>query len=154
MNKILPVLTIILLFFGMGLQAQSKDKPASTENKYEPIHLTDKTFKDLIFDYTASENWDYKGDVPCIVDFYADWCSPCKMIAPILANLSKEYKGKVVVYKVDTQHNREVASAFNITSIPRVLFIPVKGEPSMVTGARAKEFYKAQMDKLLEDSKK
>ncbi len=154
MKKILSVLTITLLFSGMGLQAQSNDKLAFAEKKYEPIHLTDKTFKDLIFDYTTSDTWEYKGDVPCIVDFYADWCRPCKMIAPILADLSREYEGKVLVYKVDTQHNREVASAFQVTSIPRVLFIPVKGEPSMVTGARAKEFYKAQMDKLLEDSKK
>ncbi len=154
MKKILSVLTITILFFGMGLQAQSKDKPAASKNEYKPIQLTDKSFKDLIFDYSSSQEWDYKGDVPCIVDFYADWCRPCKMIAPILADLSKEYEGKVMVYKLDTQHNREVASAFQITSIPRVLFIPVDGEPTMITGARAKEFYKAEMDKLLASSKK
>lgn len=102
-------------------------------------HLTAETFKQDIFDYEKGGEWNYKGDVPCIIDFYADWCGPCKMVAPVLEDLSKEYSGSVNIYKVDTETEQELASVFGIRSIPSILFVPKTGKPQMALGALPKE---------------
>ena len=103
------------------------------------IKLTVDKFKSDIFDYTQSQDWSYKDDVPAIIDFYADWCGPCKMVAPILEELSNEYEGKVKVYKVDTEVEQELAAVFQIRSIPSMLFIPTGGkQPMMQAGALPK----------------
>lgn len=103
------------------------------------IKLTADKFKSDIFDYTQSQDWSYKDDVPAIIDFYADWCGPCKMVAPILEELSNEYEGKVKVYKVDTEVEQELAAVFQIRSIPSMLFIPTGGkQPMMQAGALPK----------------
>lgn len=103
--------------------------------------ITSQDFKDNIFDYMAEEEWNYKGTLPCVVDFYADWCGPCKMIAPIMEELAEEYQGKVVFYKVDVDAEGEVASVFGIQSIPSILFVPAQGQPQMSVGAMEKEGY-------------
>jgi thioredoxin len=154
MKKNVVLFVGILLLSALGLQAQSKNKNTVPKSEYKPIQMTTKMFKELVFDYTTETEWNYKGDVPCVIDFYTVWCGPCKRIAPILEELSEQYKGKILVYKVNTEQNRELASAFQITSIPRVLFVPVKGRPSMVTGGRPKEFFEAQFAKLLNDKEK
>ena len=97
--------------------------------------LTNETFKEKVFDYSAGTEWKYKGELPGIVDFYADWCGPCKMVAPIIDKLAEKYAGKLNVWKVDTDAQQEVAGAFGIQSIPSILFIPREGEPKMQTGA-------------------
>lgn len=103
------------------------------------IKLTAEKFRSDIFDYTQSEQWDYKDSVPAIIDFYADWCGPCKMVAPILEELSDEYDGKVKIYKVDTEVEQELAAIFRIRSIPSMLFIPTGGkQPMMQAGALPK----------------
>lgn len=103
------------------------------------IKLTADKFKSDIFDYTQSQEWSYKDDVPAIIDFYADWCGPCKMVAPILEELSNEYEGKLKIYKVDTEVEQELASVFQIRSIPSILFIPTGGkQPMMQAGALPK----------------
>jgi len=102
------------------------------------IKLTNQMFKDEIFDYTTEKEWNYKGDVPAIIDFYADWCGPCKMVAPILEELSETYEGKVKIYKLDTEAERELSAVFGIRSIPSILFIPVDGKPMMQVGALPK----------------
>lgn len=102
------------------------------------IKLTTDDFKKQIFDYSAEKEWSYKGKLPAIIDFYADWCGPCKMVAPLLEELSKEYEGKVVIYKVDTEVEQELAAVFNIRSIPTFLFIPMEGQPGMQPGALPK----------------
>ena len=103
------------------------------------IKLTADKFKSDIFDYTQSKEWSYKDDVPAIIDFYADWCGPCKMVAPILEELSNEYEGKVKIYKVDTEVEQELAAIFQIRSIPSMLFIPTGGkQPMMQAGALPK----------------
>jgi thioredoxin 1 len=103
------------------------------------IKLTADKFKSDIFDYTQSKEWSYKDDVPAIIDFYADWCGPCKMVAPILEELSNEYEGKVKIYKVDTEVEQELAAVFQIRSIPSMLFIPTGGkQPMMQAGALPK----------------
>jgi len=102
-------------------------------------HLTTEQFKDKIFNWEENEEWEYAGDLPAIVDFYADWCGPCKMVAPILDELSEEYAGRIHVYKVDTEKEQELAMAFGIQSIPSILFIPMDDKPQMAAGALPKD---------------
>jgi len=112
-------------------------------------HLTKETFLLKIFNYEAAKEWKFEGNKPCIVDFYADWCGPCKIVAPILEDLAKEYEGKLDVYKVDTEKETELASIFGIRSIPSLLFVPKDGQPQMAMGALPKEaFVKAFKDVL------
>lgn len=104
--------------------------------------LTAELFRKVIWDYQASpDNWVYAGDQPAIIDFYADWCRPCKMVAPIMEELAGQYKGKVRIYKVNTDEQRELAKLFNINSIPAVLYIPKNGKPQMSVGAMQKDAY-------------
>ncbi len=105
-------------------------------------HLTKSSFKEKVFDFEAKSDWEYCGDMPCIIDFYADWCGPCKMLSPVLEDLSKEYDGKVQIYKVNTEQEQELASLFGITGIPSILFVPVEGKPQMATGALPKDMLK------------
>ena len=102
------------------------------------IHLTSEQFKKDIFDYTTETEWKYKGEVPAIIDFYADWCGPCKMVAPVLEELSNEYDGKLNIYKVDTEVEQELSAVFRIRSIPSILFIPKDKQPMMQAGAMPK----------------
>lgn len=113
-------------------------------------HLTKQSFIDKVFDYENEKEWKYKGTLPCIIDFYADWCGPCKMVAPVLEELSKEYDGKVEIYKVDTEAEQELAAVFGIRSIPSILFVPKDGQPQMSAGAMPKQsFIQAINDILL-----
>ena len=102
-------------------------------------YMTTAEFKERIFDYTASADWHYKGDMPCVIDFYTTWCGPCKRLAPIMEELSQTYCDKVKFYKVDTERERELAGVFRISSIPQVLYIPVEGEPVILKGLYPKE---------------
>jgi len=102
-------------------------------------HLTKETFKNKIFDYETEKEWNFKGDKPVLIDFYADWCQPCKMVAPIVEELAEDYKDKVDVYKIDTGAEQELAAVFGIQSIPSLLFIPTEGKPQMAKGAMPKE---------------
>ncbi|MBN1379110.1 MAG: thioredoxin [Gammaproteobacteria bacterium] len=105
-------------------------------------HLTKKTFKEKVFDYEASKEWKYKGDNPCIIDFYADWCGPCKIVGPILEELSREYHCNISFYKVDTGVEQELAAVFGIRSIPSLLFVPKDEQPQMAMGALPKETFR------------
>jgi thioredoxin len=102
-------------------------------------HLTKQTFFEKVFNYEVNKEWKFEGEIPCIIDFYADWCQPCKMVAPILEELSKEYEGKINIYKVDTEDQQELAAAFGIRSIPSMLFVPMGEQPQMAAGALPKE---------------
>ncbi|MGE5355909.1 MAG: thioredoxin [Deltaproteobacteria bacterium] len=105
------------------------------------IKLTNQQFIDEIFDYTTEKEWKYKDNVPAIIDFYADWCGPCKMVAPVLEELSEMYDGKVKIYKLDTEKEQQLAGVFGIRSIPSLLFIPVEGQPMMQVGALPKSSF-------------
>jgi len=114
--------------------------PAGDDSK--PEFLTAKTFKEKIWDYEANpETWVYEGTEPAIIDFYADWCKPCKMVAPILEEISKDYAGKIKVYKIDTQKEKELAAVFQVSSIPTFLYIPANGKPQMDKGYKEKEAF-------------
>jgi len=112
-------------------------------------HLTKETFLNKVFNYETNKEWKYEGEKPCIIDFYADWCGPCKVVAPVLEELAKDFDGKITVFKVDTEAEQEIASVFGIRSIPSFLFVPSEGQPQMAMGALPKEtFVKAFKDVL------
>jgi thioredoxin 1 len=102
-------------------------------------HLTVETFKQKVFNYETNNEWKFEGSKPCVIDFYADWCGPCKMVAPVLEELQNEFKGKLDIYKVNTEDQQELASAFGIQSIPSILFVPLDDQPQMSMGALPKE---------------
>jgi len=102
-------------------------------------HLTKETFLSKVFNYEINKEWKFEGEKPCLIDFYADWCGPCKMVAPVLEELAKDYEGKLDIYKVDTEQETELASVFGIRSIPSLLFVPKTGQPQMAMGALPKE---------------
>jgi len=110
--------------------------------------LTTEEFKELIFDYTVNPDWKFKGTKPAVIDFYADWCQPCKMVAPIMEELSTEYEN-IDIYKVNTEEQPELSQAFGIRSIPSILFIPVDGQPQMAQGALPKESFKQAIGEIL-----
>jgi len=115
-------------------------------------NLTKETFKEKVFDFEAGEEWAFKGERPAVIDFYADWCGPCKTVAPILEELSAEYDGKVDIYKVNTEDEHELSGIFGIQSIPSILFIPVGEQPQMAQGALPKETFKQAFADVLKVS--
>ena len=141
--------TFILLFTFLGsMFAQEPSKEGNVIEMDETLFLT------CVFDYmdkNATE-WKYKGDKPCIIDFYATWCGPCKMIAPTLKELAKKYKDSIYVYKVDVDKQKRLAGAMGIQSMPTVVFIPIKGQPQVIVGAADKDtFYRAVKEVLLKE---
>jgi len=112
-------------------------------------HLTKETFLSKVFDYEKNKEWKFEGNLPCVIDFYADWCGPCRMVAPVLEELATDYEGKLNIYKVNTEEEQELAAVFGIRSIPSILFVPATGQPQMAMGALPKEtFIKAFKDVL------
>lgn len=112
-------------------------------------HLNIDTFKTKVFNFEMNKDWKFEGDKPAIIDFYADWCAPCKMVAPILEELKSEYGDKLDIYKVDTEAERELAGMFGIQSIPSLLFIPSDGQPQMAMGALPKDTFKKAISDVL-----
>ena len=145
MKKRLITISLIVLSFVLVQNNAFAGEPV--KGKLE--NLTSETFKTKVFDYEKNTEWKYEGELPAIIDFYADWCGPCKMVAPILEELQKEYEGKIVIYKVDVDDEKELAQVFQTQSIPAILFIPREGQPQMAKGALPKEtFEKAITDVL------
>lgn len=114
-----------------------------------PEHLTKADFQAKVFDFEQHKDWQYAGDLPCIVDFYADWCGPCQVLAPVLEELGNEYAGELHVYKVNTEEEPQLAQLFGIRSIPSLLFVPTEGQPQMVTGALPKGSLKQIIGEVL-----
>jgi len=112
-------------------------------------HLTAESFKQKIFNYETNKEWNFEGEKPCIIDFYADWCGPCKMVAPVLEELSEEFKEKIDIFKVDTEAEQELAGVFGIQSIPSILFIPKAGQPQMSMGALPKQSFVELINEIL-----
>ena len=131
------------------VKKENINKQEKTKGSTKMVHLTAAEFKQKVFNYETEKEWKFTGDVPVIIDFYADWCGPCKMVAPVLEELSKEYDGKVQIYKVDTEAEQELASVFGIRSIPSILFIPMDGKPQMSMGALPKESFVKAINEIL-----
>lgn len=131
----------------------TKNKVENNKNetkKMGTIHLTKAEFLSKVANYEANPTqWKYLGDKPCIIDFYASWCGPCKTIAPILEDLAKEYDGQIYIYKINTEEEQELAAAFGIRSIPTLLFCPMGGAPQMTQGAMPKESFKQAINEVL-----
>lgn len=126
------------------------NETTKTENKMKTIHLTKADFLEKVANYETNPNeWKYLGDKPALIDFYADWCGPCKAIAPVLEELAAEYGSEVYIYKIDTQKEPELAGLFGIRSIPSLLFVPMDGQPQMATGAIPKPELKKAIDNVL-----
>jgi len=112
-------------------------------------HITKDDFLKKIFNYEKNKEWKFEGELPAVIDFWAEWCGPCRMVGPVIDELSLEYKGKVNFYKVNTEQEQELAQAFGIRSIPSLLFIPKEGQPKMAVGALPKEALKQAIDEEL-----
>ena len=112
-------------------------------------HLTTETFTKKVYNYKENKEWKFEGENPCIIDFYADWCAPCQMVAPVLEDLSEDYKGKIDIYKVDTEDQQELAAIFGVRSIPSILFVPMKGQPQMAMGAMPKDSFVKVINEIL-----
>ena len=113
------------------------------------VYLTTEQFKEKVFNFTSNKDWKYEGNLPAIIDFYADWCGPCKMVAPILQDIAKDYAGKIIVYKVNTENERELASVFGISSIPTLLFVPITGQPQAAMGALPRQTFDKAIQEVL-----
>lgn len=137
-----------------GKSNQDKDNQtasaSSTPEEGKVVQMNKAMFIEKVFNYEENPNeWKFRGDKPCIIDFYADWCGPCKKVAPVMAELAEQYKDQIVIYKVDTDKERELAQIFNIRSIPSILFCPASGQPQMTMGALPKAEFEKMIKELL-----
>jgi len=143
MKKIIGILFVVLFVGGVNLMAQDKAKIVVEA-------LTVEGFKEKVYNWEENpEEWVFEGNEPCVIDFYADWCRPCKMVAPIMEELANDYEGKITIYKVNTDKNKELSRLFEIRSIPSILFVPMDGQPQMTKGAMQKADYAKIFDEFL-----
>ncbi len=156
MKKLLSLaLCVLLVNAACGSEVKKSNNLERNENmeatqNAQVIHLNKTEFLEKVYNYEKNpDKWTYEGDKPAIVDFYADWCGPCKMIAPILEELAAEYAGQIVVYKINTDKEQELSAAFGIRSIPTLLFIPKEGTPQMAQGAMPKAELKRAVNEVL-----
>ena len=143
MRKIILIAMVIL---ATACSANAQEKKEESKVK----HLTYNEFLSKVWNFKSNPNtFEYKGKLPAVIDFYADWCGPCRRVAPIMEKLAEEYDGKLLVYKVNTDQERGLASAFQVKSIPMVLFVPMEGQPMMSVGAMQEQDYKKVIEEQL-----
>ncbi|MDR2764307.1 MAG: thioredoxin [Tannerella sp.] len=142
---------LFCLLFSLTLFNIACSNAQSTGNAGGEVILMNKAdFLTKVYNYEKnSAQWTFEGKKPCIIDFYADWCGPCKRIAPIMKELASEYKGRIDIYKIDVDKESELATAFGITSIPLILFVPVDGKPQAAQGFLPKETIIEQINQFL-----
>ena len=147
MKKILSSLIVLFALVSTSC-AQSQKEEKKEESSV--IQMNKQMFLDKVFDYTTgATEWKYQGDKPCVIDFYATWCGPCRMVAPILKDLAKEYGDSIVIYKVDTDKEKELAMAMGIQSLPTIVFIPQTDQPQVIVGAADKATFKRAINEVL-----
>jgi thioredoxin 1 len=155
MKKILISISLGLVFLLSNCNAGNPGKTSSTKTSSTStfgsvIVLTNAEFKQKVFNYEVNKEWKFEGKLPVIIDFYASWCGPCRQLSPRVEEIAKEYAGKIIVYKVDTDAEQELAQNMGIQSLPTLLFIPMKGKPQATMGAVPKEtLVKAVQEVLL-----
>ena len=144
------MILVALLSISCTMSANPKGNNAENTAEGEVIHLNRAEFLSKDFNYEKNpDKWVYEGNKPCIIDFYADWCGPCKKVAPILNDLAVQYKNDIIIYKINVDKEKELATAFGIQSIPTFLFIPAKGQPQVAQGALPREEFVKQIDSFL-----
>lgn len=143
MKKIATLLFMITISLSVFAQNNQKEDVV--------IQMDELMFLTRVFDYKHAENqeWKYKGDKPCIIDFYATWCAPCRMIAPTLKELAKEYQDSIYVFKVDVDKEKELSAAIGIQSMPTIMFIPTSGQPQVIIGAADKNTFRRAIKEVL-----
>ena len=144
-QRILTLLVAVVMAFALSAQA-----PTIEQSTVKVTHLTKAEFLAKVMNYEKNpQEWIYLGDKPCLIDFYASWCGPCKRLAPVLDELAQEYAGEIYIYKIDTEKERELAAVFGVRSIPTLLFCPMGENPQIAQGALPKEQLKEAIDKVL-----
>jgi thioredoxin 1 len=150
MKKIIFITAIVIALISSNCSAGNPvDKTSKAAGNGIVSPLTNETFKKMIFNYDVSKSWKYEGSKPAIIDFYADWCPPCRQLSPLVEEIAKEYEGKIVVYKVNTDNEKELAQSLGITSLPTLLYIPSKGEPQITVGLIPKETLVKTVNEIL-----
>jgi thioredoxin len=149
--SILVFSLLIIVFISCRCAGGNKSDDTPADVKEGVVNQMSKAmFLKLVFNYEKNpKEWSYEGKQPCIIDFYADWCRPCKMVAPIMEELAAQYKGEVIFFKVNTDQERELSQTFGIKSIPSVMYIPAKGEPQMSVGVLTKDAFLERIKTLL-----
>lgn len=143
MRRTIKAVFAVLFFVSLTLPIVAEDV----------VYITTEQFKERIFDYKNEKDWIFKGNKPCVIDFYTTWCGPCKRLAPIMEEMSQKYCDQVVFYKADTERERELAYVFGINSIPQVLYIPMEGKPLLLKGLYPKEEIVRIIDEFLLNKK-
>lgn len=138
-RKVLLSLLISSLFFITCRSENKSTTEGGNPGNVSVVQLTNEAFKKMVFNYEVSKEWKYEGSKPAIIDFYADWCGPCRQLSPIVEEIAKEYEGKIIVYKVDTDKEKILSQSMGISGLPTLLFIPVQGSPQMSMGVIPKE---------------
>jgi thioredoxin 1 len=150
MKKVfLSAFVIFALISGSCSSGNPADKTKNTLAENKVIQLTTEVFKKLIFDYDVKKVWKYEGSKPIIIDFYADWCPPCHQLSPLVEEIAKEYEGKVIVYKVNTDQEKALAQTLGISSLPTLLYIPVNGKPHITIGILPKDEIVKNVNEIL-----
>ena len=141
MKKVLVMVALVMasvIVYAFNDSRETNQGKKEVTGNGEVVVMDKDMFLKDVFDYEKSKEWNYKGNKPAIIDLYADWCGPCRQTAPIMKELAKEYAGKIVIYKVNVDKQKELAALFNATSIPLFVFIPMKGDPQLFRGAADK----------------
>lgn len=148
MKKVLVMVALVMIsviVYAFNDSRETNQGKKEVTGNSEVVVMNKEMFLKDVFDYEKSKEWNYKGNKPAIIDLYADWCGPCRQTAPIMKELAKEYAGKIVIYKVNVDKQKELAALFNATSIPLFVFIPMKGDPQLFRGAADKATYKKRL---------
>ena len=149
MKKVLAMVAFVMvsvIIYAFNDKAETNQGKKEVTDNGEVVVMNKEMFLKDVFDYEKSKKWKYKGDKPAIIDLYADWCGPCRQTVPIMKELAKEYAGKIIIYKVNVDRQKELAALFNATSIPLFVFIPMKGDPQLFRGAADKPTNKKAID--------
>lgn len=150
MNTVKNILLGTLMLMSFAACGQGQTNKTKEETIMKTIEINKEQFLQRVVNYEQNPTeWKYLGDKPAIIDFYASWCGPCKMVAPVLEELAAEYGDSIVIYKVNTEKERELSAAFGIRSIPTIIFAPVEGDPRVAQGAMSKADFKKIIDEIL-----
>ena len=150
MKKFIVPFALGLLLILSNCQAGNSPKISANSNSSDKvIEMTDNIFKEKIFNYETNKTWKFEGTLPVIIDFYATWCGPCRVLSPLVEEVAKKYDGKILVYRVDTDKEPKLAQSMGIQSLPTLLFIPVKGQPRSTVGSIPRETLEKAVNEVL-----